>query len=431
MTSWSHRRADRAGRRVRQRQVDADEHPGRPRLPHRGSRPRGRARPGVHVLAAAAGLPAVRGRVHLAADGAEPAPLPDRDAERRAAAPARRDGPPHPPQARGRAARAAQRRALRRAAARPDVRRRAAAGLDRGGAVELAVRAAGRRADGRARQRDRRVGLRRAADGQLRARRDRARGDPRPGRVLDGRKDDRDQGRPDRDGDAQARLGRRLGRVRARGRVRGPRPGRAASASPGDDRGPRHARPRPPGGGTRPHRRVAGPAAAPRPSPTSPTCPTSEPGPSPSPRTVPRERPSQRRPVGVPVDGRARHHGRRAGRHPHLRQRPDRDRRPPRRHLLHRRGKAGRAPRPVRLRQDHPAQRRGRPRLPQRRHGPRGRPGRDRHGRAGPDAAAPGDRGLYLPVVRPAAGALGGGERRRAAADRRRRARASGRSGWR
>ena len=72
-------------------------------------------------------------------------------------------------------------------------------------------------------------------------------------------KDDRDQGRQDRDGDAQARLGRRLGRVRARGGVRGPRP-RPAPASPGDDRRPRHARPRPPGGGTRPHRRLAGPA---------------------------------------------------------------------------------------------------------------------------------------------------------------------------
>ena len=53
---------------------------------------------------------------------------------------------------------------------------------------------------------------------------------------------------------------RRLRRVRARGGVRGPRPGRPAPASPGDDRRPRHARPRPPGGGTRSHRRVAGPA---------------------------------------------------------------------------------------------------------------------------------------------------------------------------
>ena len=48
-----------------------------------------------------------------------------------------------------------------------------------------------------------------------------------------------------------------------------------------------------------------------------------------------------------------------------------------------------------------------------------------------PDAAAAGDRGLHLPVVRPAAGAVGGGERRRAAADRRRRAARSARSGWR
>ena len=47
--------------------------------------------------AAAARLPAVRGRVHLAADGAQPAALPDRGAERGPAAAAGRRGPPRPP----------------------------------------------------------------------------------------------------------------------------------------------------------------------------------------------------------------------------------------------------------------------------------------------------------------------------------------------
>ncbi len=49
------------------------------------------------------------------------------------------------------------------------------------------------------------VGIRRAADGQRRARRDRARRDARPGGVVDGAPDDRDQGRADRDRDAAAR----------------------------------------------------------------------------------------------------------------------------------------------------------------------------------------------------------------------------------
>ena len=352
-------RADRAGRRVRQRQVDADEHPGRARLAHRGRRPGGRARPGVDVGAAAARLPALGGRVHLAADGAQPAALPDRDAERRAAAPAGR-GRAAPPAASARPSCSSCSASAHCAGRRPDQmsggeqqRVAIAVALANSPSVLLADEPTGELDSATAASV---FGALQTANSELGVTVLVVTHDPAVSSMV--QQDDRDQGRPDRDGDAQARRGRRLGRVghaveyavldRA-GRLQLPR--EMTEALGMRDRVRLEAEPD--------HIGVwpdqpDGPAARPiRPSPS----------PSPSLRTVPREQPSQRRPVGVPVDGRARNHGRRAGRHPHLRQRPDRDRRAARRHLLHRRGKAGRAPRPVRVRQDHPAQRRRRARL--------------------------------------------------------------------
>ncbi len=106
------------------------------------------------------------------------------------------------------------------------------------------------------------VGLRRAADGQYRARRDRARRDARPGGIVDGPQNDRDQGRADRDRDAAARRRRQSGawgtpiEYAVLDRAGRPAPTR-------DDRDPRHARPRPPRGGTGPHRDLAGPPRLP------------------------------------------------------------------------------------------------------------------------------------------------------------------------
>ena len=82
-----------------------------------------------------------------------------------------------------RAARGARCRALRRPHAGADVRRRAAADRYRDGAGQRPAAAARRRADRRAGQRDRAGRVRRAADGQLRAGRDRPGRDPRPGRL--------------------------------------------------------------------------------------------------------------------------------------------------------------------------------------------------------------------------------------------------------
>ena len=103
-----------------------------------------------------------------------------------------------------RAARRARRGALRGPLARPDVRRRAAAGRDRGGAGQRAQGAVRRRADRRAGQRDGGRRVRRAADGQHRARGDRAGGHARPGGVLDGAPGHRHPGRPDQHRDAAA-----------------------------------------------------------------------------------------------------------------------------------------------------------------------------------------------------------------------------------
>ena len=64
--------------------------------PTAGRRPGGGPRPRDDDGAAAAGLPALGGRLRLAADRAQPAALPDRDAERRAAAAAGGDRPSAP-----------------------------------------------------------------------------------------------------------------------------------------------------------------------------------------------------------------------------------------------------------------------------------------------------------------------------------------------
>ena len=100
--------------------------------------------------------------------------------------------------------------ALRRPAAGPDVRRRAAAGGDRRRAGQPAAGAARRRADRRAGQRDRAGGLRRAADGEPRPRRDRHRRHPRRRGERAGGSDRGHPRRPDQQrGAAQRRRARR------------------------------------------------------------------------------------------------------------------------------------------------------------------------------------------------------------------------------
>ena len=116
--------------------------------------------------------------------------------------------------ARRRAAGHARGGLLRRAPARPDVRRGAAAHRDRHRAGQRAAGAARRRADRRAGQRHRAGCVRGAADGQHRARRDRAGGHARPGGVGRGAADDRHPGRPDQQRDAAPRQLRRAAATR-------------------------------------------------------------------------------------------------------------------------------------------------------------------------------------------------------------------------
>ena len=155
--------------------------------------------------------------------------------------------------------------------------------------------------------------------------------------------------------------------------------------------------------------------AAPRPTYSSDL--PDPPSPSPSPRTVPREQPSQRRPVGEPVDGRARNSWSTSGTSPAPtaagRRRPPRCAASPSPSAREGWWRSAAGPAPA----DHAAQRRGRARLAQRRHGPRGRPGRDRHGRAGRMRLRR-ETVAYSSSRSACCRCFGGGERRRAAADR-------------
>ena len=133
------------------------------------------------------------GRLRVAADLAQPAAVPDRPAERRAAHDA--TPPSAPGRAGGRAARPRRRRAGRRPAAAGDVRRRAAARRDRDGARQRPAAAAGRRADRRARHRHGAGGVRRAAHREPGVRHHGRRRHARPGRQRAGGAHGRDPGR--------------------------------------------------------------------------------------------------------------------------------------------------------------------------------------------------------------------------------------------
>ena len=158
-------RDDRPRRRLRQRQVDAHEHPRRPRRALGRASDRGRARPDPHGRPGQDGVPASRGRLHLAADRAQPARSPLGRGERRAAhAPRRRRRPRAPPA--GHAPDGPRRgagRPPRRPAGRAERRRAAARG---GGhrARQPAPGAPGRRADRRARRHHGRPAARRRSD---------------------------------------------------------------------------------------------------------------------------------------------------------------------------------------------------------------------------------------------------------------------------
>src|SRR5579875_2600053 len=136
-------------------------------------------------------------------------------------------------------------------------------------AGEPARAAARRRAHRRAGQRHRARGVRRPAGGQRRAGRDRAARHARSRSLRAGPPDGGDPGRTDQHRDAAAGRRRRR-RPRARGGVRGARPGRPAAAATGDDRAAGHARPGPAAGRARPHRRLAGRPLREDPSPGGP-----------------------------------------------------------------------------------------------------------------------------------------------------------------
>ena len=217
------------------------------------------------TAAAPAALPAAGRRLRLAADLAQPAAVPDRRAERRAADAARRAaGPGDAPAPGRRTARAARRRRLPRPPAGPDVRRRAAAGRDRGRAGQRPARCCSPTSPPASWTRPPRAevfGALRGATSELGVdRRDRH---PRPGGV---------RGRcaaPSRSATAapapRSAGARRTGDDGEHGHragVRGAGPGRPAAAAARDDRSPRPARPGTAGSGARPHRRLAGPPGA-------------------------------------------------------------------------------------------------------------------------------------------------------------------------
>ena len=110
---------------------------------------------------------------------------------------------------------------------------------------------------------------------------------------------------------------------------------------------------------------------------------------------------------------------RRQGRRAHLRAGAHRRARAARRVVHGPQGPAHRPVWPVRLGQDHAAERHRRPGRADRGHRDRGRPGGHPDDRAAPDGAAQGHDRVHLPVVRADPHAVGGGERRHPTADHR------------